>query len=59
MSMSLNKCRKCSKPADYVSPDLLCEDHWVEWWVDGMEPKNQEERRQLEKECRETIREND
>lgn len=59
MSMSLNKCRKCDKPSEYDSPDLLCEDHWVEWWVDGMEPKNAAEREQLTKECREAIRDND
>jgi len=56
MSLSLNKCRKCKKPADYTHPDLLCEEHWIEWWIDGMEPKNAAEREQLTKECREAIK---
>jgi hypothetical protein len=26
------KCSKCSKEAEYDSPDNLCNEHWLEWF---------------------------
>lgn len=51
----LVKCAKCDKLAEYDSPDRLCEDHWVEWWVDGLEPKDEAERQQLIADIKENI----
>lgn len=32
----MSKCIKCSKEAEFVSPDNLCVFHWSEWWTDGV-----------------------
>ena len=31
------KCIKCDKQADYISPDNLCEEHWLRWWTENQE----------------------
>ena len=33
------KCSKCDKEATFDSPDNLCDEHWAEWWVAGVEPE--------------------
>lgn len=33
-------CSKCNNHASYDSPELLCEEHWIEWWVDGFYPRD-------------------
>jgi len=43
-------CVKCDQAATFDSPDNLCDQHWAEWWVDGLKPKSEEEREQLLKE---------
>ena len=42
--MSEPKCAKCELDATYDSPEALCDTHWCEWWVSGLEPKTEEER---------------
>lgn len=41
------KCTKCDKEATYDVPELLCDEHWAEWWTvgeDGQEnPEYKEE----------------
>lgn len=29
-------CSKCGETATYDSPDMFCDDHWAEWWVEGI-----------------------
>jgi hypothetical protein len=30
------KCDKCDKEATYDSPNNLCDEHWAEWWAEGI-----------------------
>jgi hypothetical protein len=46
----------CGREAEYEIPEDLCEDHWIDWWVEGMRPRTPEERAQLVEEVREEIR---
>ena len=48
-------CSKCSRPATFCSPAAYCDDHWVEWWVDGMHPKTPQQREMFEKEAHDSI----
>jgi len=52
-------CSKCLKEATFDSPKDLCEDHWVEWWVEGLNPQTPEERQKLTEECLKALREED
>ena len=43
---------RCSAPdciaeACYCAPQDYCLRHWTEWWIDGMEPKDAEERARM------------
>ena len=31
------RCRKCPAEATFDSPDHLCDEHWAEWWVEGLD----------------------
>ena len=47
-------CSKCRKfEVEYISPAKLCRFCWADWWVDGMEPSSENQRRRLR---RETLR---
>ncbi len=35
-------CSKCKKEAVFDSPELLCQDHWAEWFAYGDEEYKQE-----------------
>ena len=52
-------CSKCIKEATFTSPNDLCDDHWVEWWVDGLNPQTPEERQKLTEECIQALKEED
>ena len=48
----MNVCNKCEQGAAFDSPENLCDEHWVDWWLEGydkvMSPqKLQEERQQI------------
>jgi len=57
--MTIMCAKKCGREAEYDSPDHLCEDHWIEWWVEGMEPRTPEERAMLMAEMREVLAQQD
>lgn len=40
-------CNVCNKSAEFDSPANLCRLHWIEWWVDGLDPPNEEARQEL------------
>lgn len=50
------KCVKCEQEATFSSPDNLCDEHWAEWWVNGIEPESEQEIHK--KQVLETIKEN-
>ena len=43
------KCIRCEKEATFDSPELFCDKHWAEWWVEGYDA-TKEEAKKLEKE---------
>lgn len=30
------KCIKCDKESEYDAPECFCEEHWAEWWAEGL-----------------------
>lgn len=28
-------CIKCNRESTYDSPKDLCDEHWVDWWLEG------------------------
>jgi hypothetical protein len=30
------KCEECDKESTFISPRSLCDNHWAEWWADGV-----------------------
>lgn len=37
------KCAKCDKEATYYVPELLCDEHWAEWWIIGEDSQENNE----------------
>ena len=37
------KCVKCGEEAEYYIPKDLCENHWLDWWVDDYAEENRME----------------
>lgn len=40
-------CSVCGNEATFDSPGDLCNYHWAEWWVAGLEPATKEEWQEL------------
>lgn len=50
-------CVKCGKrPAEYVSPARWCLNCWTEWWVSGLNIKNEKERQKELKSIRRRLK---
>lgn len=32
------KCSKCDQRAEFFAPTRLCRDHWIDWYVDSLNP---------------------
>lgn len=31
------RCAQCTDEAEFDSPDLLCSEHWIQWWIADLE----------------------
>jgi hypothetical protein len=59
--MSIHKfCVKCGKSATYDSPNDLCDEHWIDWWIEGMKEQGftTEQIAEYRKEIEETVKSN-
>jgi hypothetical protein len=34
------RCISCNRIATYVAPEYFCDEHWLAWWNDGLEPED-------------------
>ena len=54
------QCNKCNREATYDIPELLCDNHWAEWYAqenkDGTNPLTHKERKQYKKEILQRIK---
>lgn len=47
----------CKRTAEYDSPKLYCQRHWIEWWVNGL-TKDRHKRAALKVECKRILASN-
>lgn len=45
-------CVKCDQPAVYEAPDILCDQHWLDWWNEGLPEKERIKRLPRDEGCR-------
>ena len=52
-----NNCSKCPSPATFTNPEDLCDEHWVDWWMEGYEEDGYgaAELHQIRQECLDNI----